>query len=299
MNLEFVKSMFQLVKDIWNAPIIHTNGSSITIGTLILGIILLCLSFFLANFLSRYLEKRILSKFKEMDELSRAVVNKITYYVLLLIFILFSLGVLNVPLTMLTVLGGALAIGVGLGAQNIMNNFISGIVLMVERPVRVGDVVEIAQLNLRGRVQDIGARSTKIVSINNTTIVVPNSSFLEKEVLNWTLSDRVVRSEIKVGVAYGSAAKKVKKLLLKVAGEHKKVLSYPEPIVILENFGDNNLEFHLYFYSYVENIIQLKIVSSDIRFAIDEAFCENDIVIAFPQRDLHIKNSSLRVDIVK
>ena len=297
MSFEPLENFFLFFQKIWDTPIVQIKGVSMTIGTLSLGIILLFLSFFLANFLSKHIGKKILSRVKEIDEASRISVQKIIYYILLLIFIVFSLGILNVPLTVLTVFGGALAIGVGLGAQNIMNNFISGLVMIMERPIRVGDVVEVE--DLRGRVEDIGARSTKITSINNTTIIVPNSTFLEKKILNWTLSDRIVRSIVKVGVSYGSPTTKVKELLLKVAEDNKKVLSYPEPVAVFSDFGDDALQFELYFYSYIENVLQLKIISSDIRFAIDSIFTENGIVIAFPQRDLHIKNSSLKVDLIR
>ena len=157
---------------------------------------------------------------------------------------------------------------------------------MVERPIRVGDVIDVG--SLQGTVEEIGTRSTKVKSFDNTHVVVPNSSFLEKNVLNWTLSDNVVRYNVKVGVAYGSPARLVEKLLLEVAEGNESILRHPKPAVIFSDFADSALTFELYYYARLRTMIELKKIASEVRFSIDEKFRENGVVISFPQRDVHL-----------
>ena len=162
----------------------------------------------------------------------------------------------------------------------------------MEHPIRVGDLIEID--NLVGTVEHIGFRSIHIKSLDNTNFIVPNSRILEENVLNWTLSDRVVRCEVKVGVAYGSPAKKVQELLLQVAEEHKKVhRGQQKPLAFFQDFGASALEFTLTFWITVDRPLDIKRTSSEIRFRINELFQQEQITIAFPQRDIHIKEPLL------
>ena len=182
--------------------------------------------------------------------------------------------------------GASLLIGVGFGAQTLINNFISGFILMGERPIKIGDLIE-----MEGNfaiVEDIGARCTRIRTGANVHILVPNSSFLEKNITNWTLSDKKVRAHVTVGVNYGSPVRDVERLMIKSASEHEKVLRKPEPFVLFNDFGDNALIFDVYFWLSMIRIMQRRIIESDIRFRIDELFREAGIVIAFPQRDVHL-----------
>ncbi|MEE4293069.1 MAG: mechanosensitive ion channel domain-containing protein, partial [Xanthomonadales bacterium] len=178
------------------------------------------------------------------------------------------------------------AIGVGFGAQNIINNLISGWILMSERPVRIGDFVEID--DHRGTVESIGNRSTRIRRIDGVHLLVPNSQMLERVVVNWTLIDRDFRTTVRVGVAYGSPVRRVEELLYQAAGAQEDVLDTPKPIVVFEDFGDNSLVFDLFFWCHAGGERELRVIRSDIRFRIEQLFAENGITIAFPQRDVHL-----------
>jgi small-conductance mechanosensitive channel len=189
-------------------------------------------------------------------------------------------------LTLFTFLGGAVAIGVGFGAQNLINNFISGFIIMAEQPIKIGDLIEIE--GTFAMVEEIGARCTRIRTGANVHILVPNSSFLEKNIINWTLSDKEVRAQVTIGIVYGSPVREAERIILEVANEHKRVKKHPKPFVLFNDFGDNALIFDLYFWIRMERIMDRRIVESEIRFRIDELFREAGIVIAFPQRDVHL-----------
>jgi small-conductance mechanosensitive channel len=197
---------------------------------------------------------------------------------------------LHLPLTAFAFISGAVAIGVGFGAQNIINNFISGWILMSERPVRIGDIVEIGDAT--GVVETIGARSTRIRRVDGVHVLVPNSAMLEQTVVNWTLVDKYIRTTLRVGVAYGSPVRKVADLIRQAVDEQPAVLQEPEPAVIFEDFGDSSLVFDVYFWSDVGGERMLRKIRSEIRFRLTELFAENGIEIPFPQRDVHIKNAA-------
>ena len=157
---------------------------------------------------------------------------------------------------------------------------------MSERPVRIGDFVELD--DNRGIVENIGNRSTRIRRIDGVHLLVPNSQMLERVVINWTLVDKNFRSTVRVGVAYGSPVRRVEALLLQTAAEHPLVLKEPAPLAIFEDFGDNALIFDLFFWCEGFGERDLRQIRSDIRFRIEELFRENEITVAFPQRDVHL-----------
>jgi small-conductance mechanosensitive channel len=197
---------------------------------------------------------------------------------------------MNVPLGAFAFVSGAVAIGVGFGAQNIINNFISGWILLMERPVRIGDFVEVD--SNKGIVDRIGNRSTRIQRTDGVHLLIPNSQMLERMVVNWTLIDDKIRTTVRVGVAYGSPVKRVAELIEQAVAEQADVLEEPKPTVIFEDFGDNSLVFDTYFWANVGGDRMLRQIRSAIRFRVDELFRENDIVIAFPQRDVHMNTVS-------
>ncbi len=196
------------------------------------------------------------------------------------------LDFLSIPLTAFAFISGAVAIGIGFGAQNIINNFISGWILMWERPVKIGDFLELG--DIKGNVESINTRSTRIRRVDGVHVLVPNSFLLENTVTNWTLVDRLVRTSVVVGVAYGSDVSRVTELLNKAAESHTGVLKDPAHTVLFEDFGDNALVFELIVWLHSNAERGLRLVRSDLRYKIDELFREADIVIAFPQRDVHI-----------
>jgi small-conductance mechanosensitive channel len=224
-----------------------------------------------------------------IDAGASQALQTLSFYTLVVGFGLLALRAVHFPLTAFTVLGGALAIGLGFGSQNVMNNFISGLILMLERPVRAHDLVEVD--GNHGTVERIGARSTQIRATDGRYIVVPNSFFLESNVINWTLSDDMIRTCVSVGVIYGSPTRLVEELIRRVVTEEPAVLTHPEPIIIFEEFGDNALIFDVHFWVVARAPMALRRTASRVRFAIDDLFRENGLVIAFPQRDVHLDAS--------
>lgn len=280
-------AVFQVIKDWWDVELWVIDGQPVTLRKLVLSMVLVAFGLIGARWTIRVLRKRLLTR-TSLDESARDAVEKGVWYLLILLVGLFSLTLVNIPLTAFTFLGGALAIGVGFGAQNLVNNFISGFIIMLERPIKLGDMIEVE--GNYGVIESIGARRTQVRTLANMQILVPNSSFLEKNVVNWTLSNDMVRSSVSVGVAYGSPTRKVQECLMQVAAEHPEVLDDPPAVVLFQEFGSSSLVFSLYAAISVKNLLQRRIIESDLRFMIDQTFREAGITIAFPQLDLHVKN---------
>lgn len=273
------------VARVWNFEFLHVGEKSVRVSQIVFAILTLVIGLWLSRFLTRQIRTRLLLKFR-VDHSAAAAIEKILFYILVVVVVLMSLQVVAIPLTIFTFLGGAVAIGLGFGAQNIFNNFISGLILMLERPVRLGDLVEVD--DYLGRVEEIRYRCTRIRRNDGIDVLVPNSKLLEQNVTNWTLADRHIRAKITVGVVYGSDTARVRELLEKAAHEHERVLERPEPIVIFEDFGDNSLAFDIYFWADITSMMDLRMICSDLRFTIDRTFREAGITIAFPQRDVHM-----------
>lgn len=273
------------VKVIWAYELIVVDEQSVTIGKIVTAIVLLIIGIFLTGLFSAALKKRLLENVK-LTESSAAITEKLVRYFIVLVIILISMNIVNIPLTAFTFLGGALAIGVGFGAQKLINNFISGFILMAEQPIKVGDLIQME--DELGWIEDIGVRSTRVRTFSNINIIVPNSYFLENNITNWTHMDKIVRCKVSVGVIYGSPTQEVKRLLLLAAGENHEIRKKPEPYVWFSDFGDNALIFDLYFWISVSVLTGRQRIESDTRFKIDELFREAGIVIAFPQRDVHL-----------
>ena len=214
------------------------------------------------------------------------LLQRIYVIIALIVLAMLVLDLLQVPLSAFAFVSGAIAIGVGFGAQNIINNFISGWILMWERPIRIGDFLEIG--DAKGVVETINTRSTRIRRTDGVHMLVPNSQLLENMVVNWTLIDNRTRSIVRVGVAYGSPVRKVEELILRATDDHPDTLDDPKPVVVFEDFGDNALIFDSYFWIDAVGERDLRKVRSEVRFAISDLFDEAGIVIAFPQRDVHL-----------
>lgn len=265
-------------------PLIHLGDSSISLLQILSVPFFLLVSWLLLSWVSRLL-RRQLEKKKVSPDL-RQVIQRAYWVVALIIVVISLLDLLSIPLTAFAFISGAIAIGIGFGAQNIINNFISGWILMWERPIRIGDFLELG--DLRGTVEAINTRSTRIRRVDGVHILVPNSNLLENMVVNWTLVDKLIRTSVRVGVAYGSPVRKVADLILQAATEHDTVLTEPAPSVIFEDFGDSALVFDVNIWINAAIERDLRSVRSDIRFRIEELFNQHDIVISFPQRDVHI-----------
>jgi small-conductance mechanosensitive channel len=288
--------MWEAVKEIWNYPLYSlSDDTRIQVSQIVLVLVLLVLG----TLVSRRIEK-VIAKRLERTELqpdAAQLLQRLLFYSLIGVLAVTALGLLHIPLTAFAFISGAVAIGVGFGAQNIINNFISGWILMSERPVRIGDFVEIEGTS--GTVETIGNRSTRIRRTDGVHMLVPNSRILENTVVNWTLIDNHVRTMIRVGVSYGSPVKDVARLIRQAVDEQTTVSRDPEPVVIFDDFGDNALMFDAYFWCDVEGERALREIRSDIRFRITELFDQNGIVIAFPQRDVHLDSPrSIKVQLV-
>ncbi|MCC6697894.1 MAG: mechanosensitive ion channel [Candidatus Hydrogenedentes bacterium] len=272
--------------EVWNYRLpIDVGGEPLTVRQICLaGIILVC-GFALTRIVRRYLRKHVFTRTR-MDANSAANVDRLVHYALLILVVLFAMNTVNIPLTAFTLFGGALAIGVGFGAQNLINNFISGLILMMERPIRIGDLVELDGRG--GYIEEIGARCCRLRLFSGVDLMVPNSAFLEKTVINWTLSDAKVRFTVTVGVSYGSPTRQVEEIIRKAVTEHSRVLEEPEPVVVFSEFGDNALMFEAYFWLTMGPATDARVVRSDIRHRIDALFREAGIDIAYPQRDMHL-----------
>ena len=275
-------------RDVWNYEITTVDDASITIGSVVLAILLFTIGLWAARRGSSLVAHATRRRF-ELDPGAANALQTLSFYALLVSFTLLALRAVHFPLTAFTVLGGALAIGVGFGSQNVMNNFISGLILMLERPVRAHDVVEVD--GNHGTIEKIGARSTQIRSVDGRHIIVPNSFFLESNVVNWTLSDDLIRTKVSVGVIYGSPTRLVEQLMRRVIEEDEQILRSPGPAVVFEEFGDNALNFDIYFWVKARSPMEVRIVQSRVRFHIDELFREHELVIAFPQRDVHLDSA--------
>lgn len=281
--------IWSVLSQIWQYEITKVEGNPIKVGKIIIALLLLVIGFLLSKRLATQTKKQLMERLK-LDEASAFVSQQIVYYLLLVLLALFVLNFTGIPLTFFAVVGGAAAIGVGFGSQTIVNNFLSGLILMLERPIKIGDIVEVE--NILGTVEWVGARSTRIKTFDNLRLVLPNSSLLQNKLVNWSHSDDIVRREITLGVRYGSPVREVERLIKQAVAEHKLVEEYPQPIVVFGDFGDNALIFSVLIWVRMSKTgkshLYIRQVESDIRFRIDELFRQNDIVIAFPQRDVHI-----------
>ena len=273
------------IDNIVSYELLVVNDNAVTLKKLSVALIIFLIGIFISKWLILLTKNQVNTRTK-IDENVSTAISKIIYYLCLVFLGLLFLHMVNIPLTFFTFLGGAIAIGIGFGAQNLLNNFLSGLIILLEHPIKINDVIEIG--DNYGRVRDIGARCTLIRLFSGVEVLVPNSAILEKNVINWTHSDKNVRFSVKVGVAYGSDTKKVEKLLLQAVRENPTVLKNPESYVLFNDFGDNSLLFEVFFWLRITQLTDSLYIKSDIRFNIDKLFKKEDIVIAFPQRDLHI-----------
>ncbi len=274
-------------------PYFQIGDLPVTPVFLVKALLFLLLLGLLSRAMRRVLQNKVLVR-TALDEGQRYSLGQITGYAVFLFGLLVGLQWVGLNLNSLVLLGGAVGIGVGFGLQNIANNFVSGIILLMERPIRVGDRVEVGGTN--GDVVRIGARSTWVRTNDNVVIIIPNTEFVNNRVTNWTANDRQVRFSIPLGVSYGSDPDRVREVLMEVALAHPDVLKDPEPEILFARFGDSSLDFELRVWTITRVKTPLPL-SSELYFSIFRAFRENGIEIPFPQRDLHLKtiSPSLRI----
>ena len=230
--------------------------------------------------------KRIFPRYDLNVGVSQSIATIIRYILVIIgLFIIFQTS--GIDLSAIGLLVGALGIGIGFGLQNITNNFISGIIILFERPVKVGDRIEVD--DLAGNIVNISARATTIITNDNIAVIVPNSDLVSNRVINWSHNDRNVRLNFPVGVSYNEDPEKIKKLLLEVANANQGVLQKPPPDILFENFGDSSLEFNLRVWT-DEYSDKPKVLKSQLYYSIFKKFKEHGVEIPYPQRDLHLKS---------
>lgn len=281
---EFIEYGWLKFNTVLNYPVWKIDEKNVMdIRKIVKALTYLIAGLILARVVSRLLAKILLLRFK-VPEGACAAINALSYYIMFICVIMITLNAVSIPLTAFTFLGGALAIGVGFGSQNIISNFISGLILLAERPIKVGDQIDVD--GTVGNVISIGARCTRVRSFSNVDILVPNSKLLENKIINLTHDDNITRTAITVGVAYGSDAREVFHMLKKVLDEHGLILKKPESFVVFTNFGDSSIEFTAYFWiSLNQNSL---IVKSDLRHRIYHMFSDSGIIFSYPQRDIHL-----------
>ncbi|MCB9060315.1 MAG: mechanosensitive ion channel [Halobacteriovoraceae bacterium] len=264
-------------------PLFDIGGNSISVITIFVAVLLFWSSTFLSN-LSVKLTYRILNK-ADLERGVRESFAKVSKYLTLFLGIMISLSALGFNLNSIAAISAVLGVGIGFGLQNITQNFMSGLIILFERPIKVGDLVEVNGVS--GRVVEINFRSTLIHTRDDVAIIVPNSKFIAEQVVNESFSGEKIRLHLRVGVAYGTDVQKVKEILLKIAQENEGVLMTPPPSVIFEDFADSSLNFKLRVW--VKELWTTEDILSELRFQVDKAFKENNISIPFPQRDVWIK----------
>ncbi len=259
------------------------------IGLSLGGILAFFLTLWVAMMVSRFIRFLLEEDVMPRVELPRGVpraINMLIHYAIVVVASLLAISAAGIDLGKLTILAGAFGLGIGFGMQSIINNFVSGMILLFERPIQIGDTIEIG--TLVGQVKRIGIRSSTVRSYTGAEVIVPNANLVSNEVINWTLSDRRRRLMVSVGVAYGTDLERVLEILRAVAGEHEKVVSDPAPWALFRGFGDSSLDFEVRFWvlQYDDGMQ----VESDVTVALNRALAEAHIEIPFPQRDLHLKS---------
>ena len=263
-----------------STPLILSEKYKITPYILILIIVI----FFLTRAVTMALRSIFKNKVESNENYALFNVYKLVNYFVWILAVLLALNIIGIQLTILMAGSAALLVGVGIGMQQIFNDSISGLFLLFERSLKIQDIVEVE--NIVGKVKDIGIRTSRIITLDNIELIVPNSKLVSATVVNWTSNDKRIRFFLKIGVAYGTEPEIVRKTLIKIAQEHPLILKKPAPIVLFTDFADSSLNFELGFWT--RKSFEHRIILSDLRFEVDKKFKELHINIPFPQHDIHI-----------
>lgn len=257
----------------------------VTVGKSIGALLLFVVGYWLFSRLSQFLQTVLIRRFGINTQLA-SVIRRWVMIVMAIGLIIFILNLARIPLTVFAFMGGALAIGLGFGTQTIIKNFISGIIILFERKIRVGDIIELA--GMTGHVTAVDLRATTVRGFNGVEALVPNSNFLENQVVNWTYSNPQIRRELSVGVAYGSDARLAEAVMVKAAVGHPSILKIPAPEVYFEDFADSALLMILVYWVELGGGTVARRVDSDVRHTIYQDLAEAGVVISFPQQDVHL-----------
>lgn len=287
--MEVIGQILEQIKFFFDIPLFSAGKSPITIWALVWLVILILLLFFVTRWLKLWVVTRLLAKSK-VELGVRLAVGAIVRYAIIAVGLVVILQTAGIDLSTVTILAGALGVGVGLGLQNITSNLVCGFILLIERPIKVGDRIEVGPVT--GDVVSISLRATTVVTNDNIAVIVPNSEFVSSRVTNWSYTDRDVRFNFPVGVSYRSDPEHVRRLLLQIADQHPGVLKDPKPDALLLEFGDSALNFLLRVWTR-QYTTTPGVLRSELNFMISKTFKEQGVEIPFPQRDLHIRSGSL------
>lgn len=272
----FTKSLFKL------------GENDVSLGT----ILYLLLAFFILTFLAKRLRKLLVERIlinTSMEVGVQATVGTVTKFIFIVIGAIVIIQTAGIDLSALTLMAGALGVGIGFGLQNITDNFISGIIILFEKPIKVGDRIEVG--DVQGNVTSISFRATQVLTNDNISIIVPNSEFISSKVINWSHNDRNIRFRIPIGVSYNEDPDKIRKILLDVADRNPHILKKPEPNVLFDEYADSSLNFYLAVWTSTHTD-KPRILKSELYFEIFRKFKEHNVEIPFPQRDIHIKTET-------
>jgi small-conductance mechanosensitive channel len=285
-------------RDIWNYELFAIDDTfetaegrrlavsrSVTVGKTFGAALIVFIGYWLSRFVVRRIERKAVATGRASPQ-GAALVRKWILFIVAAVLGLVALVSASIPLTAFAFLGGALAIAAGFGLQTLLKNLVSGVMLLIERPLRLGDLVEVD--GIRGRVTEIGIRASTIRSADGIESMIPNSRFLEGNMTNWTYSSPQARQTIAIGVAYGSPLRKVSGILAGVLERHRQVLKNPAPQVYLDEYADNSINFSITYWVEMTEMGDVRRVKSDLLLTIEEAFTEAGISIPFPQRDVHL-----------
>ena len=281
---ETLLAIWDFIVKVWATELFGPD--TVTIGGILLLILLFASVIIAERLLQRWLIRRLLSKTRLQASLQYGL-SRILGYALIAIGFYVAFQVVGLDLSSLAIVAASLGVGVGFGLQNIINNFVSGIIILAERPISIGDRIEVA--GVAGRVTKIQLRSTTVVTNDNITMIVPNADFISNTVTNWSHGDPKVRIRVPVGVAYGTDLKLLQRILLESAAEHPKALKVPMPVVLFTEFGDSSLNFELAVWTQEMTATPIHF-TSEMNFIIEQKLSQQGIEIPFPQRDLHVRS---------
>jgi len=300
--------LLQKLKHVWDFEMFAVEDSTVvdgktvtvtygvTIGKSIGALMLFILGYWLFSRLARRLQRVMVDRFGVNQQLA-SVIRRWVMISLAIVLIVFILNLARIPLTVFAFMGGALAIGIGFGTQTIIKNVISGIIILFERKIRVGDIIQLG--GTTGHVTAVDLRASTVRGFDGVEALVPNSSFLENQVVNWTYSNSQIRREIRIGIAYGSPVHEAADIIAGCAEDHGQVLKDPPPAVFFEDFGDNALVMALVFWVELNASVPGRRIDSDLRFAIEKRLRTAGIDIPFPQRDIRLNvGDALPVQVV-
>ncbi len=283
-----LKDAAQFYRDVMGFQLFELGGKEFNVSALVLLLVMVCAVFVFEAFFRRQAMPRLLKRTRLQPALQYAI-SRIAGYVVIAFGLFIALDTVGLNLSSLAIFAGAVGVGVGFGLQNIVSNFMSGLIILTERPIALGDYVDVNGTG--GRVKEINLRSTMVITNDNIAIIVPNSDFIANTVTNFSHGDPKVRVRLPVGIAYGSDVQKFKQGMIDVAKANPDVMKAPEPDVFFIGFGDSSLDFELAVWADDQAFRPLRFKSA-LYYAIEAKLRELDIEIPFPQRDLHIRSSS-------